>query len=235
MLVSGFIVGLMGSVHCLGMCGPIAMILPVSKTNGRKRILQIILYHLGRLLSYSLLGLFFGLLGQSINLFSSQQYLSIGIGALMVISVFIPYRISSSLQKKGPIHLIIRWVSKKLGGLLKEGKQDRLLSLGFLNGLLPCGLVYVAIGSAITLADPLTAALYMALFGLGTVPMMTSAIYLSKWISAKTRTKLLKWIPVVIFLMGVLLILRGLGLGIKFVSPPVEVSQPKVSAIQSCH
>jgi len=233
--VSGIIVGLFGSLHCLGMCGPIAMILPVDRSNSKKQAFQTLLYHLGRIISYSLMGLIFGFLGKTLNLFTSQQYLSLIIGALMMISVFIPLNWTKRLQKKGPISKAIRWVSQKLGQLLKEKRDDQILTLGVLNGLLPCGLVYVAIASATALSDPIKSTLYMAMFGVGTIPMMTTAVYLSQWISQRLRTRLLKWIPVLVFLMGALLFARGLNLGIKFISPKKSMTESMISSNYSCH
>ena len=232
--VSGIIVGLFGSLHCLGMCGPIAMILPVDRSNSKKQAFQTLLYHLGRIISYSLMGLIFGFVGKTLNLFTSQQYLSLIIGALMMISVFIPLNWSKRLQQKGPLSKLIRWVSQKLGQLLKEKRDDQILTLGVLNGLLPCGLVYIAIASATALSDPIQSTLYMAMFGVGTIPMMTTAVYLSQWISQKLRTRLLKWIPVLVFIMGALLFARGLNLGIKFISPKKSMTESMISSNYSC-
>jgi sulfite exporter TauE/SafE len=85
MLISAFILGLLGSLHCVGMCGPIAFMLPVDRSNSFKKISQIGVYHFGRLLAYSLIGLAFGLVGKSLYIFGIQQQLSIGIGIIMIV------------------------------------------------------------------------------------------------------------------------------------------------------
>src|SRR5690554_435655 len=93
MLFSAVILGLVSSLHCVGMCGPIAMMLPVDRQNKARKTLQIILYHLGRLLSYGFLGLIFGLIGRSLYLAGIQQQLSIVIGILIISVAIIPERI----------------------------------------------------------------------------------------------------------------------------------------------
>ena len=93
MLYSALIFGLLGSFHCVGMCGPIAFLLPVDRKNSAKRVLQLISYHLGRIFTYSLLGLVFGIVGKSLNLFGMQQQLCIGIGILMITAILIPTKL----------------------------------------------------------------------------------------------------------------------------------------------
>ncbi len=84
MLVSAFIFGLLGSFHCVGMCGPIAFLLPVDRSNNLKKLSQIFIYHFGRIFSYAVIGFSFGLVGKSLSIFGLQQELSIGIGILML-------------------------------------------------------------------------------------------------------------------------------------------------------
>jgi len=90
MLFSAIIFGLLGSFHCIGMCGPIAFMLPVNRTNNTKRILQVSFYHIGRLVTYGILGLLFGFLGKGFYLFGFQQYLSIIIGVIMILMIVLP-------------------------------------------------------------------------------------------------------------------------------------------------
>jgi uncharacterized protein len=234
MMFAGFMLGLLGSLHCIGMCGPIAFILPIDRNHSVKKVYQTSLYHLGRIAAYSLIGLVFGIMGRSLKIFGVQQSLSIFIGLLLMISVFFPSLQRSSTKHIKPLQNWIRWVSKRLGSLLKAKNPDTLLTLGFLNGFLPCGLVYVALFSAIAMPSAVESAGFMALFGLGTVPLMTSAIYLSSWFTPTVKTKLLKAVPYFIFIMGLLLFLRGLGLGIPFVSPKASSKTEQVTAAQHC-
>ncbi len=233
MLYSAFILGLLGSLHCVGMCGPIAFMLPVDRSNSFKKVSQIGVYHIGRLLAYSLIGLVFGLLGKSLNLFGIQQQLSIAIGILMIVVVLIPYRTFAKYNLSKPLNKVISKVKSNLGKALKKKTPDTFLTIGFLNGFLPCGLVYMAVFGAIATGSLLQGSFYMILFGLGTVPLMTSAIYLGKFLNQTIKQRIQKAIPVFVVLIGVLFILRGLGLGIPYISP-APVVEMATSAID-CH
>src|SRR5690606_28015990 len=149
MLWTALIFGLLGSFHCIGMCGPIAFMLPVSRDNKFKKIFQIFLYHSGRLLAYSLIGLAFGLLGKSLNLFGLQQQLSIFIGALMILVIILPLIGVRKLNFSGPLTHFIGRIKSSLGAAFKKKTADTFLTIGFLNGFLPCGLVYMAVFGAV--------------------------------------------------------------------------------------
>lgn len=233
MFISAFILGLLGSLHCVGMCGPIAFMLPVDHSNSVKKISQISVYHIGRLLAYGLIGLVFGILGKSFYLFGVQQQLSIAIGIIMIIIILIPYKSISKYNLSKPIHKIIAKVKSSLGKALKKKTADTFITIGFLNGFLPCGLVYMAVFGAIATGGLLEGSIYMVLFGLGTIPLMTSAIYLGKFLNQSIKQRIQKAIPVFVVLIGVLFILRGLGLGIPYISPAPVVEMAS-SAIE-CH
>jgi len=233
MLLSAFILGLMGSLHCVGMCGPIAFMLPVDRTNNYKKFGQIFIYHLGRLLSYGIIGLIFGLLGKGLSIFGIQQKLSIAIGVLMILIVLIPYKTFNKYNLSKPIYKIISKVKNQLGKELKKKSPDTFLTIGFLNGFLPCGLVYMALFGSIAMGEALQGSLYMVLFGVGTLPLMTAAIYFSNLLKGGIRQKVQRAIPVFVIIIGSLFILRGLGLGIPYVSP-APVTQLASSAIE-CH
>lgn len=219
MLLSAFILGILGSFHCVGMCGPIAFMLPVDRTNTLKKISQISMYHLGRLLAYSLIGLVFGLIGKSLFIFGYQQQLSIGIGLFMILIVIIPKNILGEFNISKPIYKTISRVKTALGTALKKKTMDTFLTIGFLNGFLPCGLVYMALFAAMASGNAASGSLQMVVFGLGTVPLMTTAIYFSHFLKGKARQRIQKAIPVFIVVIGTLFILRGLGLGIPYLSP----------------
>ena len=233
MLVSALILGLMGSLHCVGMCGPIAFMLPVDRTNNYKKFGQIFIYHFGRLLAYGIIGLIFGLLGKGLSIFGIQQKLSIAIGIIMILVVLIPYKTFNKYNLSKPIYKIISKVKNQLGKELKKKSPDTFLTIGFLNGFLPCGLVYMALFGSIAMGDALQGSLYMMLFGVGTLPLMTAAIYFSNLLKGGIRQKVQRAIPVFVIIIGALFILRGLGLGIPYVSP-APVTQLASSAIE-CH
>ena len=233
MILSAVILGLMGSLHCVGMCGPIAFMLPVDQTNNYKKFGQIFIYHFGRLMAYGIIGLVFGFLGKGLSIFGAQQKLSIAIGIIMILVVLIPYKIFNKYNLSKPIYKVISKVKNQLGKELKKKSPDTFLTIGFLNGFLPCGLVYMALFGAIAMGNALQGSLYMMLFGLGTVPLMTTAIYFSGLLKGGIRQKVQKVIPVFVVVIGLLFILRGLGLGIPYVSP-APVTQLASSAIE-CH
>lgn len=233
MFLSALILGLLGSFHCVGMCGPIAFMLPVDRQNSVKKVIQISIYHFGRLLTYSLIGLVFGLVGKSLYIFGIQQQLSIAIGVLMIIIVLIPYKTFNKYNFSKPLYKFISKVKTALGKELKKKTPDTFLTIGFLNGFLPCGLVYMALLGAIATGSALNGSLYMFVFGIGTVPLMTTAIYFSRFLSGIVRKKIQKAIPVFVVIIGLLFILRGLGLGIPYISPtPVtEIEESQMECV----
>ncbi|NND61677.1 MAG: sulfite exporter TauE/SafE family protein [Flavobacteriaceae bacterium] len=233
MLWTALILGLAGSFHCVGMCGPIAFLLPVDRKSVGRKNFQIFLYHFGRLISYAIIGLLFGLIGKSLGLFGVQQQLSIAIGVIMITLVVIPPHILNKYAFSRPIYRIISKVKSGLGEALKKKTPDTFLTIGFLNGFLPCGLVYMAVFGAIASGNALEGSLYMAVFGLGTIPLMTTAVYLGNFLTGKVKQKIRRTIPIVVALMGCLFILRGMGLGIPYVSP-----KPKTEMVEgkmNCH
>ncbi len=233
MLWSGFILGLLGSMHCIGMCGPIAFMLPVDRGHSGRRIFQISMYHLGRLFSYGIIGLIFGWLGKNFSLFGLQQQLSILIGLIMITAVFWNPKWLSGFSLTRPVYRLISKLKSALGEALKKKSPDTLLTIGILNGFLPCGLVYMgAIGSVAT-ATALNGVFYMLLFGVGTIPMMTTAVYAGNFLNTRLKTRIRKAIPVFIVLIGILFVLRGMGLGIPFISPEPAVDM--VNGNMNCH
>jgi len=235
MLFTALIFGLLGSFHCVGMCGPIAFMLPIDRKNPVKRVLQILSYHVGRLFTYGLIGLLFGVLGKSFNLFGFQQQLSILIGVLMILAILLPSKLVGRYNGSQPAYKWIGKVKSALGTELKKKSMDSFFTIGFLNGFLPCGLVYMAVFGSIAMGGAWQGGLYMVFFGLGTIPLMTTATYLGNFLNASLKNRILKAVPVFVVIIGCLFVLRGLGLGIPYVSPAEIVTVEKVSANQICH
>ncbi|TAF10911.1 MAG: sulfite exporter TauE/SafE family protein [Flavobacteriia bacterium] len=219
MLYSAFIFGLISSFHCIGMCGPIAMMLPVDRTNETKKVTQIITYHIGKLTAYGILGLVFGLLGRSFYLAGMQQQLSIIVGVLMILVAVIPEKVFAKYNFSKPVYRLITKVKSSLGQQFKNKSYKSLFTIGLLNGFLPCGMVYVALFGAIAMQNVTLGIGYMLLFGLGTIPMMVAVIYASGLISFSFRGTIQKAIPLVALIIGMLFIVRGLGLDIPYLSP----------------
>lgn len=219
MLFTAFIFGLISSFHCIGMCGPIAMMLPVDRSNQAKKVTQIITYHLGRLFAYSTIGFIFGMLGKGFLLAGMQQKMSIFIGIAMILIILIPEKVVANYNFSKPIFKVISKIKTTLGSQFKNKSYKSLFTIGLLNGFLPCGMVYVALFGAIAMQSPTLGILYMVLFGLGTVPMMSSIVYLNSFLTISIRNKIQKAIPYVAVFLGIVFILRGLGLGIPYISP----------------
>jgi uncharacterized protein len=219
MLLTAFIFGLISSFHCIGMCGPIAMMLPVDRENQAKKLTQILMYHLGRLTAYATIGLIFGLLGRGLYLAGFQQKMSIFIGVAMIAVILIPEKVFAKYNFSKPVFKLISKIKMTLGSQFKNKSYKSLFTIGLLNGFLPCGMVYVALFGAIAMQNEFYGVLYMILFGLGTVPMMSSVVYINSFLTIPVRNKIQKIIPFVAIIIGILFIFRGLGLGIPYVSP----------------
>lgn len=218
--IGALVLGLVGSLHCVGMCGPIALALPLSKDSWAKKFSGTVFYSLGRIVTYAVLGAIFGSLGQGIEMAGFQQWFSVIFGVLMILSVFFPFLFK---DKK----VLDRWLTKLSGGLIRrfkkyfaKGSFYSLFVIGLINGLLPCGLVYVAIAGAINTNSISGGMLFMALFGLGTSPLLSAVSIAGQLLSVKARKRVNRLIPLLIVIMGILFILRGAGLGIKYISPP---------------
>ncbi len=219
MLYTALIFGLISSFHCIGMCGPIAMMLPVDRSNQAKKTSQIITYHIGRLSAYAIIGLVFGLLGRGLYLAGFQQKLSIFIGVAMILIILIPEKVFAKYNFSKPVFKLISKIKTTLGSQFKNKSYKSLFTIGLLNGFLPCGMVYVALFGAIAMQNEFYGVLYMILFGLGTVPMMSSVVYLNTFLTIPVRNKIQKIIPYVAVIIGIMFIFRGLGLGIPYLSP----------------
>ncbi|UAM99333.1 sulfite exporter TauE/SafE family protein [Polaribacter litorisediminis] len=234
MFLSAILFGLLGSFHCIGMCGPIAFMLPIDRQHNMKAFFQILSYHAGRLFTYSLIGLLFGFLGRGFYFFGFQQQLSIIVGVLMIVAILFPKLLQKlSLSKK--VSTIILKIKNSLGKELKKKGNDTFFTIGFLNGFLPCGLVYMAIFGAIATTNAFSGSLYMFLFGLGTIPLMTAFVYLGNFTKGNFRKNIQKVIPIMVIFIGVLFIIRGLGLGIPYISPIDPNLTSLVNANSICH
>lgn len=201
------------------MCGPIALMLPVDRSNQVKKTTQILTYHFGRLTAYSSLGLLFGLIGKGLFIAGFQQQLSIIVGLLMILVALVPERVFARYNFSKPVYKIISKVKMNLGKQFKNKSYKSLFTIGLLNGYLPCGMVYVALFGAIAMQSLPLGTFYMFLFGLGTIPMMSAVVYIANFITPKTRSTIQKAIPILTILIGILFIIRGLGLDIPYLSP----------------
>lgn len=218
--------GLVTSLHCIGMCGPIAIALPLGKKSWGFRVFGSFTYNIGRTITYGVLGAIFGLLGQGIEMAGFQQWASILIGVAMILSVIFPALFRNKIKFDQFLTGYASRLITKFRRLFKESSISSLFVIGLLNGLLPCGMVYVAIAGAISTNDLVSGVIYMVIFGIGTIPVMLAIPLVGNLIGLGIRKKLRGVVAVFIVLLGILFILRGLSLGIPYISPKTKVLQP---------
>lgn len=221
------IMGFTGSLHCAGMCGPIVWIMPFQAFRGLKKILAIGLYHAGRISVYALLAV---ILHSFRSLFDPkvQQYISVGLGAVLLIVGILTFVPNHTVKVNLPW---ADYVKKQLARVVGRPGLSTLAISGVLNGLLPCGLVYMALSSSLAVPSAAQAATLMYVFGIGTLPMLVSISLLRSRLSLLRTGHIRKLVPVVVFSFGCLFILRGMNLGIPYLSPKVVVEQ---HGIRSC-
>jgi sulfite exporter TauE/SafE len=226
-LLSALVLGLMGSFHCAGMCGPIAIALPLHGNTAPQKIFGDTLYNVGRTITYGIMGAIFGLLGQGIQMIGVQQKISVIMGAVMIISVLFPALFKNQYRMDKSMFSLVGKLKKRIGEMFSIRSFQSLFFIGMLNGLLPCGLVYMAIAGAIGTGNAAEGTLYMILFGLGTIPMLLTISLAGNIMSQAIRRKINKLIPVMVVVVGLLFILRGLSLGIPFLSPEKQKIEQK--------
>lgn len=230
-ILLGLGMGFIGSMHCIGMCGPLVMSIHKSGGSHKPNIINQIAHHLGKILSYVLIGLLFGSLGQTFNLFLSQQKLSIAVGVSFIL-FFTFSRIKSSYLKSSLTSKILPLT--KFFTQLVEGKSIlKLFFTGIGNGFLPCGFVYAAAVASIATGQILDSALFMIGFGIGTIPALTSVIYFFRLLPERAKTFFNSIYNYLLIIVGILLILRGLNLGIPYISPAYDLEKEEVHGC--CH
>jgi len=233
-LLTAFFIGLFGSLHCIGMCGPIAIALPVPNSSNISFFTGRVFYNLGRIATYSFLGAIFGLLGSRLIISGFQQSVSIGIGIIILFAVLLPAKYKAKISQNKFVQKITYPLKAGINDLFKRGTFSAMFLIGVLNGFLPCALVYVALLTAIASGDAISGMIAMTLFGFGTFPTMFAATILGKFINLNIRRKINKAIPVLALILGLLFIVRGMGLGIPYLSPTISAQIVDESNLD-CH
>ena len=222
--ITGFTLGAAGSLHCMGMCGPLSLSLPVHHLSGTGRFTALLLYQLGRILTYSAIGLVFGLAGRRIYISGYQQWFSVIMGAIILLMALL-YFLRKKTVRLAFLDRFYQSVQQLIIRLLRSSTGiTGFLLLGMANGLLPCGMIYIALATSLSFAETAESVGFMAAFGAGTLPAMMMIAYAGVLIRPEIRSGFRKMVPVFVSLMGILLILRGLNLGIPFLSPELPAS-----------
>lgn len=216
LLSTAFLIGLAGSLHCLGMCGPLALSLPLPQATMAGRLKGGLLYNAGRISTYALLGLVLGTVGEVLLRPEWQRGLSIAAGTLLLVYLFAGQRRLDRVGARATPFLKLR---AALSALFQRHNYGSVYGIGLLNGLLPCGTVYLALLTSFLTGNAVNGGLFMAAFGLGTLPAMLLMVFWGAALGANLRARFRKAAPVVLGIMGVLLLLRGMNLGIPYVSP----------------
>lgn len=216
--------GVVSNFHCIGMCGPISLALPVDRTSKWTITGGIATYTLGRSLGYAGLGILVGIIGMSASIVGALQWLSILSGMFIILFAWRGY-----LKFTPKASRFNAYISRKLGGLFKQQREhksySRLVGIGVLNAYLPCGMVYIAMLSALNTGSIGNAALFMFFFGIGTLPGFLGLAFVrnkmthSRFLSNKIL------VASMVSLVGLLIIFRGLNLGIPMISPKMELSE----------
>ncbi len=219
-LLAALTLGIIGSMHCVGMCGPLVLAIPTNATTRCKFIVERLIFNFGKAITYGILGAGLGLAGKSI-LMNFQQNLSIILGITILLTVAVPIGLKSKLEKFSPLKYLYNFVKSRFSILIRKRGMVAIFSLGMLNGLLPCGLVYTALIGATAVADVWQSAMFMVVFGLGTAPALIAVAIAGKLFALKYRSLISKAIPLTSIALAVILILRGMNLGIPLLSPKV--------------
>lgn len=235
-LIAGFLTGLLGGLHCIGMCGPIVMALRKDE-NAKKDLFNKAIYNTGRVVTYGFLGLAAGIFGGMFEFYGMQQIVSVVTGILIIVFVAIGFVYTKRVLNVSIFQKPINFLKSKLSYFLKMKSKTSFFLLGILNGFLPCGLVYLALAGAFVVSEPLLSSAYMMLFGIGTFPamMLFGAIILK--MKQKFNINFNKFIPVFSLILAVIFILRGLNLGIPMISPHLKTDKSVENHLQEpcCH
>lgn len=221
MLLTAFITGLVGSLHCVGMCGPIALALP----RGGHVIQDQLVYNLGRTVTYSMLGAVVGIIGFSIRWGGLQQVFSVAMGVSLLILALFSLQAESRFMQIPVIAKVMVKLRKGFGKLMGNPRPQNFFAIGLLNGLLPCGFVYLALAGAATQGHWIDSVTFMACFGLGTLPLMLGLRLSGQMLPGTWRAKLRPLLTGFAVVFACILIMRGLSLDIPYLSPVIPTAE----------
>lgn len=229
-----FALGLVSSLHCVSMCGPIVLSysLPLGSKKISSQILAHLAYNFGRILTYSLLGALAGLLGGSVGFIGElagfQNVAAIFAGVLMVVAGILMLDLipNKRLQRFNPLLYTSRFL-RPLGSRFSSSSVGSKFTLGLILGFLPCGLIYAALLKAISTGTVFAGALTMTAFGLGTAGSLLAIGIFSSALSLKFSRWGSRVAAVSVLLLGIFMVSRGIM--------PMAAAQPTTeSAVPEC-
>jgi sulfite exporter TauE/SafE len=225
LIISAVALGFASGFHCIGMCGPIALSMGLTKKQATNFYLQNLTYQFGRICTYSLLGALLGIIGEGFEM----------AGILLIVMAVFSFGGKDFASKIPFFSKFLFKVKSNLGRLLQKADYRSRFTTGILNGFLPCGMVYMALTASLASGGIWQGAFYMALFGLGTLPFMFAVVLAGNLMNQAFRIKVLKAVPVVMIILGGLFIVRGLELGIPYISPRAEAMTISKDNQGDCH
>ncbi|SEK75041.1 hypothetical protein SAMN05421740_102590 [Parapedobacter koreensis] len=218
-MVFAFFMGVFGSLHCVAMCGPLVLALPSGHQSRWMTLVNAVVYQVGRVAVYGMLGLLAGFIGNAVETKGWQQGISVVTGLLLMsVGLLSIWR----RRFRGVVRAQQIWVkpvAKWIGYWLY--RPGGYFMVGALNGLLPCGMVYMALVAALSADSAYGGGLFMLLFGLGTWPAMLLVSAMGNVAKRYIRFNLAFWLPVICLLMGGWFLLRGASLDIPYLSPAI--------------
>lgn len=219
LIISALGLGFASGFHCIGMCGPIALSMGMTRKQATHFYLQNLTYQFGRIVTYSFLGALLGILGEGFQMAGFQKYVTIIVGILLILMAIFSFGGKDFAAKIPFLSGLLLKIKMNLGKLLQTADYKSRFTTGILNGFLPCGMVYMAVTASLASGGIWQSAVFMALFGLGTLPFMFAVVVVGNLMTNALRIKILKIVPVLMIVLGGLFVLRGLELGIPYLSP----------------
>lgn len=218
-MIAGFVLGMAGSMHCAGMCGPLVAALPTPEHRSASFMAGRIAYNVGRVSTYAILGAVVGLGGSALSMAIHGMTVSVVSGVLMIMLASAQLLLHWSVPVPAQVHRLLQPTRKRLATLMQHHSVAAMAGVGMLNGLLPCGMVTAALVGAAGAGSALNAAGFMTAFGMGTAPMMTALAVGLPMATGRWKNRFRTAAPIVALLLGVVITVRGMGLGIPMLSP----------------
>jgi sulfite exporter TauE/SafE len=218
-MIAGFVLGLAGSMHCAGMCGPLVAALPSPEHRSASFMAGRIAYNVGRVSTYAIMGVVVGLGGSVLSMAIHGMTISVVSGVLMIMLASAQLLLHRSIPMPAFVYRLLQPMRKHLAIRMQHNRIAALVGVGMLNGLLPCGMVTAALVGAAGAGSALNAAGFMTAFGMGTAPMMMALAVGLPMATGRWKNRFRTAAPIVALLLGVFITVRGMGLGIPMLSP----------------